>query len=307
MATCPFADQSRRYDSRYGGRYTSGPYKGLLHTTETRSLPSYGSGASAPHFTILPDLGRRRMTYYQHYDTARPARALRNLSGGVQTNGDSVIQIELVGTCDPAYLRKYGGCILWPSAPTWALDGVKRLMVWLEDVHRIPAVSTSRPWVPYPRSYANGGGQRMGQSEWDRFAGWCGHQHVPENTHGDPGNINIGYLLDRGRSTVEDDDMPLSDADIVKIQAAVWAPAVGLEERRRNYGQMLQEIYHSSRSTQVLVAQLLGEIAKPVEGDDPLSEEEVAALAAAVAEAVPTEIADKVIEALGRRINTPQE
>jgi hypothetical protein len=36
---------------------------------------------------------------------------------------------------------------------------------------------------------------RMSSNEWMAFNGWCGHQHVPENDHWDPGRINIGRLL----------------------------------------------------------------------------------------------------------------
>ena len=41
-------------------------------------------------------------------------------------------------------------------------------------------------FLPYPESY--GPTQvRMSPAQFARFEGICGHQHVPENTHGDPG------------------------------------------------------------------------------------------------------------------------
>jgi hypothetical protein len=35
----------------------------------------------------------------------------------------------------------------------------------------------------------------MTEDEWNNFDGWCGHQHVPENEHWDPGKLDIGRLL----------------------------------------------------------------------------------------------------------------
>lgn len=226
MAICLFADQSHRYDAAWPMTYTGGPWKGLLHTTEGLTLPSYRNdqgraGAKAPHFTLVPLIAAKDTRYHQHFDTARPSRALRNEAGGVQTNTDQVIQIELVGTCDPSKrstwtlgTRTYRAgvdYIYWADAPRWALDGLARLMRWIEAAHGIPRVSTPRPWLPYPSSYG-ATAARMTGSEWDSFSGWCGHQNAPENLHGDPGDIDINYLLS------EEDDMPTPQ----EIAQAVW-------------------------------------------------------------------------------------
>ncbi len=61
-------------------------------------------------------------------------------------------------------------------------------------------------------AYGTSGAARMTAGEWRSFDGWCGHQHVPENSHWDPGKIRIDQLLavspepdpvaiDRGRNT----------------------------------------------------------------------------------------------------------
>jgi hypothetical protein len=36
----------------------------------------------------------------------------------------------------------------------------------------------------------------MSFAEWEAFKGICGHQHVPENDHGDPGNFPIKRLIE---------------------------------------------------------------------------------------------------------------
>lgn len=198
MSTCPFAEQ-KRYDAAYPGRYSGGPNKGVLHTTEGGSLPAYDGGSKAPHFTVIPIMEEKRVRIVQHFDTARPARALANKAGGVQTNGDGAVQIELVGTCAVG-----GPGLHWPTAPRWALDGLAKLMRWIEADRGIPRRATTKPWLAYgkdprapgrvPASYG-ASPARMSQAEWDAFAGWCGHMHVPENSHGDPGSLDIGYLL----------------------------------------------------------------------------------------------------------------
>ena len=34
--------------------------------------------------------------------------------------------------------------------------------------------------------------------QWKKFNGWCGHQHVPENKHWDPGSISVSNLMRLG-------------------------------------------------------------------------------------------------------------
>ncbi len=36
----------------------------------------------------------------------------------------------------------------------------------------------------------------MTASQWNAFYGWCAHQHVPENDHGDAGNMNFARVLE---------------------------------------------------------------------------------------------------------------
>ena len=223
MAVCPFANQTYRYDTRFAGWYTGGPYKGILHTTEGTALPGYDAGSSAPHFTLLPNVRTKTVTVYQHYNTNRPSRALLNKAGGVQTNNDSAVQIELVGTCDPATHRKWANAgyphIYWPEAPKWVLDELAKLMRWVEANHGIPRTATTRPWLPYPASYGSRSGQRMTGPEYDAFAGWLGHMHAAENDHGDPGNIDMPYLL--AGPTV-------TKATVVKVATTVAALAAAL-------------------------------------------------------------------------------
>lgn len=66
-------------------------------------------------------------------------------------------------------------------------------------------------WPAYPGSYGTGAAQRLSGSAWQTYRGVCGHMHVPENSHGDPGNIPIGSIL-------EGADMPTAE----EIAREVW-------------------------------------------------------------------------------------
>jgi len=201
----------------------------VLHTTEGRTLPDYGGGSSAPNLTAVPDLAARRLDWFQHFDIETSSRALRNLAGGVETNTLNVCQVELVGTCDPGTHAKWGSSphIFWPEAPDWALAEVASFLRWMNTEHGVP-LSGPAAWPPYPSSYANGAGQRMSGAQWSNFKGVCGHMHVPENDHGDPGSIDFSRLiaLAKGGAPIEEDDMPTADeiaAAVVKVlPQKVW-------------------------------------------------------------------------------------
>ena len=191
MAWYPYAAKK---EGNSGGTFTSGPFKGVLHTTEGKTAASafaaFTKNNSWPHFTVSYEKGYFQV--WQHIDTGVASRALRNASGGVQTNRDSAIQIEIVGTCDP---RNDWGDQNVERFPWGYLDGLAKLMRWIEA-----NTGVKRQWIgpgikSYPASYGANNGVRLSQSDWDNGSGWCGHQNVPENLHGDPGLIDIKYLL----------------------------------------------------------------------------------------------------------------
>jgi uncharacterized protein YgiM (DUF1202 family) len=180
--------------TKSGGSFLSDvPFRGVLHTTEGTSFrpqpDSYGGWHTAyPHFTLLAK--STGVTIYQHLPINRAARALKNLRGGVQTNRACAIQIEIVGRAahsarfSEQLLAALGTWMRWVEQET----GVKR-MAPLEFTGSSHGAGVNAP-------------SRMSNSEWLEFDGWCGHQHVPENDHWDPGRINIGRLLAVGGGAV---------------------------------------------------------------------------------------------------------
>lgn len=168
MARCPFA--TWRPISGSSGPHLGGPYKIVHHTTEGSSaqgaMAAFRQNRSDPHFTVDGS------DIYQHIDTAEGARALRNDAGGVQTNRDSAVQIELVGF---AHLPKDGR----------ALTNLARLCRWIEQEHGVPRVWPSGRPLP-ARNGRDPGGHNRDATTWDTRGGHYGHCHVPENTHWDP-------------------------------------------------------------------------------------------------------------------------
>lgn len=175
--------------------FTGGPKRLVLHTTEGWSIESaeaaYRAKGIAPHFTVC--FASRR--WVQHIDTAQAASAMRNEAGGVQTNRHGAIQIEIVGFA--AHTQDMADDDL-----RW-LGWIIFTICWNEgiDMHRYPAfVGTEAGTIATTTAK-----QRMAPAVWEDFNGVCGHQHVPENHHWDPGRFPYARMLEL--ITVEDDDM----------------------------------------------------------------------------------------------------
>jgi len=180
MARCPFAVW--RPISGSSGPHLGGPFKIVHHTTEGSTaqgaMSAFQQNRSDPHFTV------DATAIFQHIDTAEGARSLRNEPGGVQTNRDSAVQIELVGF---AQAPKDRG----------ALANVARVCRWIEATHGVPKVWPSGPPKP-ARNGRDPGGHNRDALTWDTKGGHYGHCHVPENTHWDPGYTaeEVTFLMD---------------------------------------------------------------------------------------------------------------
>jgi peptidoglycan hydrolase-like protein with peptidoglycan-binding domain len=166
------------------GEFVAGPYRGIIHTTEGDTYAgargAYIANRSAPHFTCY--LAPTGFLAYQHVGLDRAARALANLSGGVETNRRSAIQLEVVARA---------GKPAWPEP---LVAGVRDLMIAIE---KETGIKPHTPQFLGSVAYGVRGPARMTAAAWNSFDGWCGHQHVPENAHWDPGAINPAPLLER--------------------------------------------------------------------------------------------------------------
>jgi hypothetical protein len=198
--------------------------KWVLHTTEGAGWPGYEGGAIAPNETIMPVPGVG-VEVRRHLPQERSARALRNADGGVETNRQGVTQTELVGTCDPAMRGR--GMYFWPAADDVVLEALAEYKRPI--LARLGIPLTAARFLPYPRSGWSADTERMSGPEWVRFAGICGHQHVPENTHGDPGAFPAARLVELLR---QGDDVTPEDVDKIALRVA----GLLLDERHVPYG-----------------------------------------------------------------------
>lgn len=179
----------------------------LLHTTEGMGWPPYAGGNEAPHVTVKPFPGKG-IEVRVHRPWTDYAKALANRPGGVETNRRGVLQLELMGTCDPsARSRMY----FWPEADDVVLEALADYLRPVLARFDIPAVALA-PFLPYPKSYGSAGGQRLTFAQWNTARGICGHQHAPENDHGDPGAFPIARFI---QYLTQEDDM--SDQDVQKV------------------------------------------------------------------------------------------
>lgn len=169
---------------RTGNSMVGGPPRVVHHITWDRldPRPSYDgvrnylvTAGFEPTLMVDPISGR--MT--QFLPASRAAYALRNASGGVQTNrmGTACIQVE------------------WFFSPGLTVKGVRyddltdTPMRGLDEVLDL-AESWGVPLV-WPLGEPVWKGARRDARVWAAQAGHYGHCHVPENTHTDPGPLKL--------------------------------------------------------------------------------------------------------------------
>lgn len=235
--TYPKADaKTQWFQSKYPGSSMDANV-GVIHTTEGTDWPSYGGGASAPTITAKPDFKAKKLLYRQHFPIDKSARALVNARGGVETNTLNVFQIELIGTCDPTTHAKWTKAgythVFWPEAPDWALRDLAELFGWLNKEHGIP-LTCGVKFLPYPKSYGSSGGQRLSNKTWQSYKGWCGHQHVAENHHGDPGNFPIEKVLAYAKGITPSTTPAPSKTTPSKTTSSIVALASGVKPGARH-------------------------------------------------------------------------
>ncbi len=175
--------------------------KGVLHTTESSSWPSYDGWTILPHATVLPTPGKG-VTVHQHIPFTQASFALRHLDSQA-TNTDYAFQFELIGTS-----AKGGPGYYWPEADDAVLlDLYEKVMEPLDSAFVIPFKAVA--FKSYPASFGTSNGIRMSDNFWNTYSGWCGHEHVPQNDHGDPGLFPWARLM----AIVEETMLSKSDVE----------------------------------------------------------------------------------------------
>lgn len=201
-----------------GGSYVGDdPWRITLHTTEGSSIAgavaAYEKHGVPPHGTVDPRTRRR----VQHIPLNRSAYALKNIGGGVETNRIHNVQFEIV------WFAKDG-----PLMP----DDMLR---WLGEeviapVRALVPVSLVCPQFVGPESgtiASASARQRFTHDAWRRFNGVCGHQHVPENDHWDPGRLDVPAILRYASGTTPAPPTPEEDEDVFKPLLPVQRGSTG--------------------------------------------------------------------------------
>ena len=75
-----------------------------------------------------------------------------------------------------------------------AVNDLGALLAWLHTEWSVP--------IAAPYAFAIAGYHRMTDGEWSVFRGVCGHQHVPQNSHWDPGDMNVQAILNAATAHV---------------------------------------------------------------------------------------------------------
>lgn len=195
-------------NGRTGGSYRGGPWKVVLHTTETENVPGYSSGKSAPHLTYVPATGE----WFQHTSLLVAARSLRNGPDPVQTNRDSAIQLEIVCYSNAGLAEQSPNRLWVGDLNARQLDEIKRFLKWTNVEFGVELKWPGRAALSYAE--ANAPGFRFSISQWDNWGGVCAHQHVPDsNQHWDTGALDWGYLFDESAPVPPSAEMMLKRGD----------------------------------------------------------------------------------------------
>lgn len=171
---CPFARKLVRNSPGPLDRSFVG--KIVWHTTEGDSdaTPTLDANGDWPHFEI-----QRDGSIIQYLPLDHMAAALRHLEP-TPTNAAHAIQIEVVG---------HASRPRWPQSQKLA---ARRLARWIETNSGV----TRRAGVMFRSPTQATAGWRLTNEQWLRYSGHCGHQHVPQNDHVDPGAIDINFILE---------------------------------------------------------------------------------------------------------------
>jgi hypothetical protein len=173
-----------------GGTYLPAPWRFVFHTIEGEpSADGFrrlaAEHTNAPHLWAMPSANLLLQTIPLNrsaYALARP--------GSVQTNRLHAVQVEVWG-----FAAKMGS--LHQHAIEWLAERL------LAPVARLVPINLDRVRPTGGVScYGRASQCRMTAETWQSFDGICGHQHVPDNEHWDPGDMPVAAIAARARQLV---------------------------------------------------------------------------------------------------------
>lgn len=208
-----YPDAYLRMDGQSGGSYLNAPWRVVIHTTETVGTPGYDDGKSSPHVTYNP----KTRIFVQHTPFTTACRALRNLEGGVQTNRNNALQLEIVCYSDKSVADERATRLWVGDLPDTAYTDIATFLKTLTKYYNFNFKLIRIP-RPKPR-FGYDSPARMGEQEWNEFNGLCGHFEVPEQTHWDPGAFSFERLIAEMEKLMEPETPEAPHID----QVSKWA------------------------------------------------------------------------------------
>lgn len=183
-------------------RTDAGEPKGCLHTTETSGLPSYKGWTVEPHGDVMP-FPNKGVRVREFLPLNYSSFSLRH-TRAQDTNRDNVVQWELVGTClsdGPGYY--------WPDADDAVLLSLyDKVIAPCSAKMKIPLAA-----LPFKKPDT---ARRLTDSQFDLYSGWLGHEHVPQNTHVDPGAFPWDRMIHLARERTRQNLMRIMEEVEVK-------------------------------------------------------------------------------------------
>lgn len=177
-----------------GGATTYGPLPDhgkvnvslVLHTTETKGVPSFGGGDTAPHLVYLPDT--RAWQQWAEFD--RYVGTMKGHSSGGHGNCQA-LQVEIVAYSDRSAASQAGG--LWVGDLLDAhYQDLADLYRWLMAQGLVGLDLTPTPDGGW--RYGTSSPHRLTPQQWDGFSGLTCHGAVPGNTHWDTGVLDLEHI-----------------------------------------------------------------------------------------------------------------
>lgn len=170
---------------------TDAPWRFVFHTIEGRPSAANFRVLAArhrtpPHLWAMPS----EDLLLQVIPLDRAAYALAHPSGTPHTNRLRAVQVECWG-----FARDMG------SAPSDVLEWLATRV--LAPVARLVPIDLANVRTTGgSECYGRRSACRMTDAEWQAFTGVCGHQHVPHNSHWDPGRLDLSAVASRAAAVV---------------------------------------------------------------------------------------------------------
>jgi subtilisin family serine protease len=167
------------------------PWRFVFHTIEARPSASAFRSLAArhrtpPHLWAMPS----QDLLFQVIPLDRAAYALAHPAGTPHTNRMRAVQVECWGF---ARDMQQASSDLLEWLATRVLAPVARL---------VPIDLGNVRLTGGPECYGRRAACRMSDDEWQAFTGVCGHQHVPHNSHWDPGRLDLPAIAARAAAVL---------------------------------------------------------------------------------------------------------